>query len=101
MGLFDGLFSGRCHDGVRMGNAVSSSSAAAAAMATDDAASASASTQQCSDGLPPLSPTATSVVHRCAQYVSQSGGGSERDEVWRRRHKRDEVWRPRRGNGSG
>ncbi|KAE8792646.1 putative serine/threonine-protein kinase-like protein CCR3 [Hordeum vulgare] len=51
MGLFDGLFSGRRHDGVRMGDAASSSSSSvAAAMATDDAASASASAQQCSDG---------------------------------------------------
>ncbi|KAI4971773.1 hypothetical protein ZWY2020_002687 [Hordeum vulgare] len=73
MGLFDGLFSGRRHDGVRMGDAASSSSSsAAAAMATDDAALASASAQQCSGGLPPLSPTAASVVHRCAQSVSQS-----------------------------
>ncbi|XP_044970958.1 uncharacterized protein LOC123431189 [Hordeum vulgare subsp. vulgare] len=65
MGLFDGLFSGRRHDGVRMGDASSS----AAAMATDDAASASTSAQQCGGGLPPLSPTAASVVHRCAQIA--------------------------------
>ncbi|KAI4996757.1 hypothetical protein ZWY2020_052099 [Hordeum vulgare] len=58
MGLLDGLLSGRRHDGVRMGDAASSSSSsAAAAMATDDAGSASASAQQCSDGIPPLSPT--------------------------------------------
>ncbi|KAM3298892.1 hypothetical protein ACQJBY_040403 [Aegilops geniculata] len=64
MGLFDGLFSGRRHDGVRMGEAASK-----AAMATDDAESASTSAQQCGGDISALSPTAASVVHRCAQIA--------------------------------
>jgi hypothetical protein len=71
MGLFDGLFSRRRGDG---SNSMDSAAPAATmddatpAATVDDAAPSSSSSSQ-HYGIPPLSPTATSVVHRCARSV--------------------------------
>ncbi|KAM0839035.1 hypothetical protein ACQ4PT_060569 [Festuca glaucescens] len=69
MGLFDGLFSGRRVEGSRKASAVPSAAmdeSPAPAAAMDDAAAASSSQHY---GIPPLSPTAASVVHRCARIA--------------------------------
>jgi hypothetical protein len=63
MGLFDGLFSRR-----RGGDSIKLEDAAPAPAAMDDAAPSSSSSSQ-HYGIPPLSPTAASVVHRCARSV--------------------------------
>jgi hypothetical protein len=62
MGLFEGIFSRR-----RGGDSIKSEDAAPAATMDDAAPSSSSSSQHY--GIPPLSPTATSVVHRCARSV--------------------------------
>ncbi|KAK1686682.1 hypothetical protein QYE76_047530 [Lolium multiflorum] len=71
MGLFDGLFSGRRGGGSRTDGAAPSAamdvSAAPAAAAMDDVAAASSSSQHY--GIPHLSPTAASVVDRCARIA--------------------------------
>ncbi|KAF7005323.1 hypothetical protein CFC21_020448 [Triticum aestivum] len=65
MGLFDGLFSGLRDDGTGSGDP----DTAAPPMATDDAASASSSAQLGGGDISALSPTAASVVQRCAQIA--------------------------------
>ncbi|CAM0901723.1 unnamed protein product [Alopecurus aequalis] len=66
MGLFDGLFSGR-----RGGDVARTDSAAPASAVMDDAAGPSSAASSSSQhyGIPPLSPTAASVVDRCARIA--------------------------------